>query len=152
MQKHFEKPSLTQENLSEETNINTIMSRYKKTGVLPEKNGMEPRYGDFTGYQDYHQSMNAILKAQDSFMTIPAEIRARFGNDPGKFLEFCQNPDNQDEMIDMGLAERVEPDPVHPATDPNPRPSNEPQTPLADSLAPAGAELPLFPDKPTEKS
>ena len=35
VQLNFELPSLTQQAFINETNINNIMARYKKTGVLP---------------------------------------------------------------------------------------------------------------------
>jgi hypothetical protein len=43
-------------------------------------------------------------------MALPADIRFRFLNDPGRFVDFCSDPANRDEMSKMGLlrpSERV---------------------------------------------
>jgi len=38
------------------------------------------------------------------FEELPSTIRAQFENNPEKFLEFVQNPDNLDKMRELGLA------------------------------------------------
>ena len=98
-------PSLTHQGNAAECDINYIMQKYEKTGVLEHKNKYEGQYGDFTNVpQDYHESMNAVLAANDMFMSLPSKIRRRFSNDAGQFLEFVSDQNNQSEMIEMGLA------------------------------------------------
>lgn len=98
-------PSLTHQSMAGETDINNIMRKFEKTGILEHRNTFEGKYGDFTDTpQDYHESMNAVLAANDMFETLPAKIRRRFGNDPGQFLDFVGDPNNSKEMIKMGLA------------------------------------------------
>ena len=95
---------MTKQSFAEESNINLIMKKYEKTGLLEHFNQYEGRYGDFINYADYHSSMNLIREADEAFMTIPASVRAKFNNDPAKFLEFAQDEKNIDELIEMGLA------------------------------------------------
>jgi hypothetical protein len=38
-------------------------------------------------------------------MQLPSDIRAKFDNDPGEFFEFCTDPKNADEMVQLGLRE-----------------------------------------------
>jgi phage internal scaffolding protein len=100
--------SLTHQALSAECDINRIMQRFERTGVLEHRNRFEGAYGDFTDAPgDYQESMNAVLAAEEMFSTLPAKIRRRFHNDPGAFLDYVSNPDNQDEMISLGLATRA---------------------------------------------
>jgi hypothetical protein len=54
------------------------------------------------------------------FMSLPAKIRSRFQNDPGAFLDFVQNPENRDEMIELGLAKAQPRAPVEPEAEPSP--------------------------------
>lgn len=96
-------PSLTQQSMSEEADINVIVKRFGLTGVMPE-NVRVPQYGDFTEVTDYTSAMQAIASANSSFMSMPANVRARFDNDPQKFLQFCADKNNLDEMRAMGLA------------------------------------------------
>lgn len=95
--------SLAQQNMLEETDINTIVKRFGLTGQLPQ--GVRvPSYGDFTGVFDYQSALAAIDDAADSFYQMPADVRSRFDNDPALFVDFCSNPANLDEMRSLGLA------------------------------------------------
>lgn len=95
-------PTLTQQHHAEEADINTIIRRFNVTGELPQSVRM-PTFGDFEGIFDYHQAMNAIREADESFMAMPAETRARFNNNAASFVEFCSDPRNRDEAAKMGL-------------------------------------------------
>ena len=48
--------------------------------------------------------MNVIRAAEEAFNAMPAEVRDRFGNDPGRFLEFANDVSNYEEALKMGLA------------------------------------------------
>ena len=71
----------------EESNINTIVRRFGISGELPNQVAM-PQSGDFTNIPDFHTVMNLVRQAQEEFVRIPADVRARFNNDPGRFMEF----------------------------------------------------------------
>lgn len=101
--------SLTHQSMAPECDINTIMKKYERTGVLEHRNRFQGAYGDFThAPADYHASMNAVLAAEEMFSTLPARVRRRFHNDPGAFIEFTADPENAEEMVAMGLATRRE--------------------------------------------
>ena len=95
--------SLTQQQFKEESDINTIVDRFMKSGVLPTPINM-PQYVDYEGVFDFHSAMNAVRAADDNFMRMDAKIRARFNNSPQEFLEFVSNPENTEEAIRLGLA------------------------------------------------
>lgn len=95
-------PSLSQQSWKDEVDINVILEKYRVTGVLPSGVRM-PSYGDFTGISDYRSAMNVLLQAQDAFAAMPADVRARFGNDPGLFIEFMSKPENREEAERLGL-------------------------------------------------
>ena len=63
-----------------------------------------PQYVDFEEAFDFHSSMNVIRAAEEAFNAMPAEVRDRFQNDPGRFLEFANDASNYDEALKMGLA------------------------------------------------
>lgn len=107
--------SLTKQSFAEECDINVIMARIQRGIPLPVMN-LEPMYADFSDGLTYQEAMNAVVAAQATFNQVPAEIRARFGNDPAQFLDFVVDPANKDELIKMGLAAAGEPvAPVVPA-------------------------------------
>lgn len=98
-------PSLTKQSHAKECDINQIMLKWQKTGMIDHRNVYQGQYGDFTNTpDDYHESMNAVISANEMFESLPAKIRLRFGNDPGQFLDFVGDPENADEMIKLGLA------------------------------------------------
>lgn len=99
-------PAMTEQCHKKECDIGHILKKYDKTGLLTHVNNTKAEYGDFTEVGDYKESLNKIIKAQDSFMELPSEIRKKFGNDPGNYIEFVTNPNNKEEMIDLGLAIR----------------------------------------------
>lgn len=95
-------PSLAQQHAKDESDINTIVRRFGLTGELP--NGVRaPQYGDFTEATDYHTALNAVIAANNSFMQLPAEVRARFNNDAGAFVDFCSDEKNRAEAKSLGL-------------------------------------------------
>lgn len=103
VQVHFDDPGLTKQAFRDECNVNTIMAKYQKTGLLPHVDVHKGRYGDFTNVQDYQSSLNQVMAAQDMFNSLPSSIRVRFSNDPAEFLRFVDNPSNLDEMRSLGL-------------------------------------------------
>lgn len=101
--------SLTKQSFTDDCDINNILKRYETTGVIEHGSSVEPRYGDFSGYDDYHSACMRVIEAQDNFMALPAKVRARFQNDPGLFLDFVMDPGNVDELREMGLMNSKEP-------------------------------------------
>jgi len=97
----------TQQHFKDETDINNILRQFNITGQLPTK-PMSPRYGDFTGIGDYHAALNQVIAAEGEFMTLPAQLRARFDNDPQELIEFLNNPENKDEAVKLGLVKNTE--------------------------------------------
>lgn len=86
----------------DECDINTILKRFNITGQLPADVRM-PTFGDFTGVGTFHDAVNAIALANEAFDEMPADVRARFGNDPAAFVAFCSDPANLAEARKMGL-------------------------------------------------
>jgi phage internal scaffolding protein len=100
--------SLAQQHHREECDINTIMERFGQTGQLPVT-ALEPTYGDFSGVMDYHTAMNAIMAAEEQFDALPAQLRARFDNDPAKLIDFLDIDTNRSEAESLGLLNPISP-------------------------------------------
>lgn len=95
--------SLTQQQFKDEADINVIVDRFMKSGVMPTPATM-PQYMDIEGNYDYQTAMNYVRAADENFMRMDAKVRARFNNSPQEFLEFFANPENTEEAIRLGLA------------------------------------------------
>lgn len=106
-------PTKTQQQFKDDADINTIVRRFGITGQLPNGIGI-PRSGDFTNITDFQTAMNTVIAAQDAFMLLPGETRARFNNNPQQLLAFLDDPANRDEAIKLGIIEKP-PAPVPPS-------------------------------------
>lgn len=113
VQKKFTKPSLVEQSHQDKTNINSIMRRARRTGMVPVYNGTMT-YGDFRGVEDYQTCLNKTRAAERDFMELPAEIRKEFDNDPAKLIGFMGDEKNYDRAVEIGLIEEAEADqPIH---------------------------------------
>lgn len=105
----LEGESMTQQQFKDECDINNIIARYAQTGFYYDPMtdmsllNREAMYGDFSELPDYRTSLDAVNHVREAFMGLSSEIRLRFENDPGKFLDFLSNPENRSEAIEMGL-------------------------------------------------
>jgi len=79
-------PTKTQQHGREEADINVIVDRFLKTGLMPTVT-VPPSYGDFSTADDYHALQNRIAETNALFYKLPAAIRASYQNDPGLWLE-----------------------------------------------------------------
>ena len=114
----FPEPSLTQQHFAPECDINNVIARFTKTGVLPEKPGAF--YADFASGMDYRETLDFLRATQEEFLSLPAETRARFNNDPGALIDFVNDPANANRFEEVGLARNSSPLDVTVTTDTNP--------------------------------
>jgi len=96
---------LTKQSMRDECDINVIMKKYAKTGLT---NFVSARKGEYMEVPniDFHEAMNLITKSNEMFDDMPSELRKRFRNDPGEFMDFVHDPNNLEEMYSLGLAQR----------------------------------------------
>jgi len=120
-------PSLTQQQFQKECDINYIVRQNEQTGLLNHVNQQTPQWGDFGDATDYQASLNLVNAAQASFMALPADVRARFDNDPAKLLTFVTDPNNGDELVRLGLATK-------------PSDASAELSPIGDTKTPSNAE------------
>lgn len=100
--------SKTKQSFKNEVNINKIMARARKTGLLPVAS-VEPYFGDFSSAVDFATAQNKIIAAEAAFNSLPAVVRAKFENDPGKLMDFLSKEENMPEAVKLGLLKQKEP-------------------------------------------
>ena len=100
--------SIVQQSHKDACDIRNILKDYDKTGLIRHVNQAMAHFGDFTEVQEYAEALRTVKYADELFMTIPAKIRAFFQNDPNYFVEFCTNPENREQLVQLGLAEPIE--------------------------------------------
>lgn len=105
-------PVLTRQSEKESADINVIMRRYIKTGLLPPGFNAESVFADVSEVGTYRDVVERVEHANREFMKLPSAIRKRFGHSPGEFLEFVSDPANRPELEQLGLVRKVEPAPA----------------------------------------
>lgn len=88
----------------DDADINKILKRIQSGGTLGRVNSKEPFFGDVSEFDGLADAIMKVNKANDLFSEYKAEVRERFDNDPVKFVEFFEDPNNLDEAIKLGLA------------------------------------------------
>lgn len=94
--------SRTKQAFREDCDINVIVRRYAKAGVLPTE-APGASYGDFSTVGDYFDSMQLLLRTRERFEALPSLVRERFANDPSRMLAFVADAGNADEARKLGL-------------------------------------------------
>lgn len=131
--------SRTKQSFADETDINAIMRKYRRTGELTHLNAAKPTYGDFSDVDSYLEASNRVIAADADFQALSARIRARMHNSPAELLRFMADGDNLEEAVALGLVQKPDP-PAHPAVIPQPEPKVPP--------LPAGDPPPVAPPTP----
>lgn len=100
-----EGPSLTKQSMKDECDINGIMKRFERTGLITHNATRQAYFSDVSDVPDFAGAVDVVRKAEAMFMSLPAKLRARFDNDPASYVQFCTDPANRDEMVQLGLVE-----------------------------------------------
>lgn len=93
---------LTEQSHKDETNMNYILRDYARTGFIKHSKENQGKYDDIS-VQDFQEAMFTVTEAQNMFNELPGAVRKEFGNTPAQFLEFVQNPANQEKLQKMGI-------------------------------------------------
>lgn len=86
-------PSLTQQQFKDETDITRIVKRFGETGFIDHINTNPPRY-DFATSQTFQEAQYLVAEATNAFNQLPSDTRAKYGNDPARWLDsLAEAPD-----------------------------------------------------------
>lgn len=94
------------QSFKDECDINLIMRRFIKTGVITHVNNFSPQYGEVPS-QTYHEAMEIVRHANEMFSEVPAAVRKKFGNSAEAFLEFVSDEKNVDELRKLGMVKPI---------------------------------------------
>lgn len=107
----------------EQADINSIIAKWIKTGSTVQP-GVHAKYGDFTGVVDFHEAVNRVKEAEESFLRLPIAVKRACDQDPGKFLDLVYSAETREELEELGLVTEMAP-----ADAPQPEPDPKPVTP-----------------------
>jgi len=94
------------QSFAREADINTIMARYQKTGMIVNVNRRTPFWGDVSmAPTDLIEAQGVLDSSKKAFEQLPSMLRAMFNNSPVELLSWLDNPANREEAIKFGLIE-----------------------------------------------
>jgi len=93
----------TRQSFKDQCDVNQIVNKWRKTGVIDHVSQFQGRYADYGDGADFQAAQERILATTNMFMTLPANIRSKFENDPSQFLDFITNEENLEEMKELGI-------------------------------------------------
>lgn len=100
-----DQPSMTQQQFKNQCDINQILKKFEKTGMVTHVRNNQGAYGDFSTIKNFQDNLNLVINAQNAFDSLPAQIRKRFSNNPSLLLEFVQDDSNYNEALKLGLVQ-----------------------------------------------
>lgn len=101
-----ELPSMTKQEFQYECDVNNVIKSFKPHQMMAalQQNLNAGNYADLPDAYDFQEALHLVRDAERQFLTVPAKVRDRFGQDPAQFLEFLNNPGNLEEARALGLA------------------------------------------------
>lgn len=93
---------ITEQSHKDNCDVNKIIKKYSKTGLINHVSQFEASYGDALS-MDFKQANDFVIGAQKKFDELPSNIRKRFKNSAYELLEFMEHPENRPEAIKLGL-------------------------------------------------
>lgn len=98
---------ITEQAHKAEVDINNIVKRHGVDLIAKTQQLQSAEYvwDDIQG-NDFQEAMLKVTKAQQNFDAMPSKVRKQFNNNPAEFMDFVQNPQNAEKLVEMGLAQR----------------------------------------------
>lgn len=97
-------PGRTKQEFKDECDVNNIVKRFVRDGFVAHLNKGVPVFMDVSEIGDFRTAVDQVRAATKFFDNLPAKVRAKFGNDPARFLDEAGSL-SRSELRELGLAE-----------------------------------------------
>ena len=111
----FKKPSLTQQCIKEQCDINNILESYSQQAramraniadLLPPIDSQD--FADISNMEDFLTAQNKIAKVTQIFEQMPSNVRREFGDDPSNFIAALGDSQKYSKLADLGVFSKQE--------------------------------------------
>lgn len=92
----------TEQSHKSECDVNKIIRKYDKNGLINHVSKIEAQFGDVSGIE-FKSAQDKVIAAKAMFNELPSDIRKRFENNPASLLTFMDDADNRQEAIELGI-------------------------------------------------
>lgn len=120
----------TKQSFKNQCDINDLVARHRRTGLVDHTTSRKPLYGDFTAATDLFTHINATNAAEDEFRTLPAQVRRLCNEDPVELLNLLATEPGCESLRTAGLV--VTDEPSNPPLSEAPSPEGTAPDPVAE--------------------
>jgi len=100
-------PDMAQQQYKDSTDVNTIMNKYEKTGVVTHLAKSQGYFKELGEPEDLLDAKMRLIKAERAFDALPAEIRAQCDHNPANFLTMLKDPTKKELLTQYGILDPV---------------------------------------------
>ena len=104
-----DEPSKTDQQYKDDCDVNEIIRRYKKDGIVPHVKNINAQFADVSDIPSLMEGIERIDAAKEEWLKVPASIRKKHGNSVVNFYNWLADPANQDEAVKLGLKKKPKP-------------------------------------------
>lgn len=90
----------TEQHHAPNCDINKIIAKYQKTGLIDHIATYQPVYADVSG-ADFQQAMNTVIHGEKLFADLPAPVREYYQGDPAVFLDAVQTDEGVQQLSEL---------------------------------------------------
>lgn len=99
--------SLTQGEFAKELDVNYLIEKHVRTGQ-PFPTATPDMFADVSDAATFQQAQDAIVRARNAWMSVPAKTRRYFGDNINTFLEALRDPEQVEDLVRLGVMEKVQ--------------------------------------------
>lgn len=92
------------QSMLDECDVNLIVERFAKTGLLEHIAEGIPQYVDASELGDFRSVLEQVRKVEDYFSGLPAAVRSSFQNDAARFMDYLESGASAEDLQKLGLA------------------------------------------------
>lgn len=100
---HNHDPSMTDDQYVQESDANYIMDQFAKGHAITHLTSKQGLYIDAASIPDFPEAMRQVGLGKSAFESLPSELREKFHHKPELFIQYLQDPKNDEEAISLGL-------------------------------------------------
>ncbi len=125
------RPSRTKQEFKASADINFIVERHAKTGLLEHVNRGVPQFIDAAAFGSYQEMQDQLSSAATYFEGLPPQVREVFDNDLFTFIDDMSEGDAAEKLKAKGLAaiDEISAVPIEESGRPSEAPEEEPAAP-----------------------
>lgn len=94
-------PSIVDESKRDDADLNVLVRRWMKGQAMPQF--APAQFGDVSEAVSFQDVQERLLKVEQAFYSLPADVREHFANSAVKFADAMVDPARTAELVEIGV-------------------------------------------------